>query len=295
MSYISKETRILIRKALKEDIGEGDVTTRLFVPPSLIGVARIDMKSKGIFAGSEVAREVFLAVDPRLKVKQFLKEGNSVSKSKKVMEIYGRVSSILKAERVALNFLAHLSGVATLTHRFVERVRGTRAKIYDTRKTTPLWRSLERRAVCAGGGRNHRFGLWDEILVKDNHWEAMWDLLNKTRCRYFFDRLKKLKHKHIPIEIEVDSFRELKHLFDGTVRINRVLLDNFSVRELKKAVQFVRKTHPKLLLEASGGINLTNVRQAAKTGVDRISIGALTHSAPALDFSLSLLKINHGA
>src|SRR3989338_1507779 len=173
MTRISKDSRILIRKALKEDIGRGDITTELLIPASLCGKARIHLKSKGILCGAPVAREVFLAVDPRLKVTQTLREGSRVSKRRHVMEIRGRFSSILKAERVALNFLAHLSGIATLTDRFVERVKGTRAKIFDTRKTTPLWRELEKYAIRSGGGRNHRFGLWDEVLVKDNHWLAM--------------------------------------------------------------------------------------------------------------------------
>ena len=287
MTRISKDSRILIRKALKEDIGRGDITTELLVPASLRGKACIHLKSKGILCGGPVAREVFLAVDPHLKVTQTLREGSRVSKRRHVMEIRGRFSSILKAERVALNFLAHLSGIATLTDRFAQRVKGTRAKIFDTRKTTPLWRELEKYAVRTGGGLNHRFRLWDEVLVKDNHWEAIWDLLEKTRCRYFSDRLKKLK-KSVPVEVEVDNLRELKHLLLGKMRVNCILLDNFSVWELKKAVRFVRGTHQRLLLEASGGINLANVRQVAKTGVDRISIGALTHSAPALDFSLSI-------
>ena len=275
MNRISKDIRILIRKALKEDIGSGDITTELLVPSSLRGRAQIDLKSKGIFSGGLVAREVFLAVDTGLKVNQTLRDGSRVSKPGKVMEIRGRISSILKAERVALNFLAHLSGIATLTNHFVRQAKGTRAKIFDTRKTTPLWRSLEKYAVRSGGGSNHRFGLWDEILVKDNHWQAIWHLLEKTHCRYFLDRLKKLK-RSIPIEIEVDNLRGLKHLISGKIRVNRILLDNFSIQDLKKAVAFVRRTHPQLLLEASGGISLKNVRQVAKTGVDRISIGALT-------------------
>ena len=297
MTRISKDSRILIRKALKEDIGRGDITTELLVPASLRGKARIHLKSKGILCGGPVAREVFLAVDPHLKVTQTLREGSRVSKRRHVMEIRGRFSSILKAERVALNFLAHLSGIATLTDRFAQRVKGTRAKIFDTRKTTPLWRELEKYAVRTGGGLNHRFRLWDEVLVKDNHWEAIRASLrggpqgrrSNLKLRDCFAALAMTaKNKRVPVEIEVDSFRELKHLLDGRIRIDRVLLDNFSVQQLRKAVAFVRHTHPKILLEASGGINLANVRQVAKTGVDRISIGALTHSAPALDFSLSI-------
>ena len=302
MNSLSKETRHLIRKALREDIGMRDVTTDLFVPSSLYGKASIVLKSKGTLCGGLIAKEVFLSVDPTLKVKQTVKEGSQISKLRKIMEIKGRLASILKAERTALNFLGHLSGVATLTYQFVQKIKGTRAHIYDTRKTTPLWRVLEKYAVRIGGGRNHRFGLFDEILVKDNHWEAMMPLLQKTKCRYFFDRLKKLKNSRIPIEIEVDNVKELKHLLDckkGTglinsqrpvpfLAINRILLDNFSISDLKKAVSEIRAFSRKIEIEASGGIHLSNVNQVAKTGVDRISIGALTHSAPSVDFSLEI-------
>ena len=292
MLKISNQTRSLIRKALREDIGREDVTTRLLVPRTLLGEACIEAKANGILCGGPVVREVFRAIDSRLRIKQKRLEGSYVSKGEKVFLIHGRIASILKAERVALNFLSHLSGVATLTQQFVKRLKGTRAKIYDTRKTTPLWRELEKYAVQSGGGNNHRFGLWDEILVKDNHWHAIYPLLEKTHCRYFNERFKsQMKRKKIPVEIEVGSLKELSHLLNGNSIADRILLDNFSLRHLKQAVRMVRKSHPQLLLEASGGVTLANVRQIAETGVDRISVGALTHSAPAFDFSLEIVRV----
>ncbi len=293
MFKISKETRFLICQALREDIGRGDITTEALVPRDLIGEAHIDIKQNGILCGGPVVLEVFYQIDPKLIVKQKVKDGKKVRKGQAVISIRGRVQSILKGERVALNFLGRFSGIATLTHEFATKIRGTHAGIFDTRKTTPLWRELEKYAVRSGGGKNHRFGLWDEVLVKDNHWVAIRELLEKTHCRYFGDRLKsKLKTRKIPIEIEVASLNELSHLLSGDFIPDRILLDNFSVRELKRAVQIAKRARQKVSLEASGGITLSNVREVAKTGVNRISVGTLTHSAPALDVSLALEKIN---
>ena len=292
MLNISNQTRLLIRKALREDIGREDITTRLLIPRMLSGEAYIEAKADGVLSGGSVVREVFHVVDPRLKIKQKYADGSRILKNKKVFFISGPIQSILKAERVALNFLSHLSGIATFTQQFAQKIKGTRANIYDTRKTTPLWRELEKYAVKTGGGENHRFGLWDEILVKDNHWRAIHRLLEKTHCSYFGDRLKAQRwNRRIPIEIEVGSLRELSHLLEGNFLPDRILLDNFSLHQLKQAVQMARRIHPKLSLEASGGVTLANVRQIAKTGVNRISVGALTHSAPALDFSLEIARV----
>ncbi|MBI4358602.1 MAG: nicotinate-nucleotide diphosphorylase [Candidatus Omnitrophica bacterium] len=340
MLKISNRLRSLIHQALHEDLGKGDITTNVFIPAALRGEAFIKAKAEGVLCGGFVVREVFRAVDPHLKVLEKMKDGARVSKGQIVLVIRGRVVSILKAERVALNFLSHLSGIATLTRIFVLKAKGTRAKIYDTRKTTPLWRELEKCAVKTGGGENHRFGLWDEVLVKDNHWRAMRRLLEKTHCRYFKERLvgaglvpahgrpfakilaksvrtnlaafclpeqQKLlcgtaplcggqgaplqKRRRIPVEVEVESLAELVHLLEADVRLDRILLDNFAVSDLKKAVLLVRKANPEIKLEASGGITLKNVKAVAQTGVHRISIGALTHSASSLDFSLVLSKL----
>ncbi len=286
MLKISKEIRFLICQALREDIGTGDITTEALVPRGLTGEASIDVKQSGVLCGGPVVLEVFRQIDPKLVIKQKVKDGKKVRKGQAVIFIRGRVQSILKGERVALNFLGRLSGISTLTHEFSKRIRGNKAKIFSTRKTTPLWRELEKYAIRSGGGKNHRFGLWDEVLVKDNHWVVL--KLSPRKLR----NLAMARRRKIPIEIEVANLKELKGLLSGDFCPDRILLDNFSVRELKKAVQIVKHMQPKILLEASGGITLSNVREVAKTRVDRISIGALTHSAPALDVSLTLEKIN---
>ena len=292
MFKISSQSRSLVRQALREDIGTGDITTDALVPSAFVGEARIEAKASGILCGGPVVLEVFRLVDPRLKIERKVSDGARVSKGKSAFVIRGRVASILKGERVALNFLSHLSGIATLTNQFVSNTKRTRAEIYDTRKTTPLWRELEKYAVRCGGGQNHRLGLWDEVLVKDNHWYAIRPLLEKTRCRYFGDRLKsQLKGKKIPVEVEAADLKELSHLLEADFHMDRILLDNFSVPQLRQAVHLVRRSHNRILLEASGGVTLANVCQIAKAGVDRISVGALTHSAPALDFSLNLGRV----
>lgn len=300
---ITKEVRSLLKKALGEDLGPGDITTRTLIPKNQKGEAVIVAKESGVFCGGKLVQEIFRLQDPALKVKLHVAEGSRVQKGKRTVTIRGRVPPILEAERVALNFLGHLSGVSTLTRAFVEKTKGTHAKIFDTRKTTPLWRELEKYAVRCGGGENHRFGLWDEILVKDNHWKAIWAILDQTKCRYFGQRLRPLlKRRKIPVEVEVRSLKELAHLLEGTFVPDRVLLDNFSIPALKRSVLFVRgvnfvlrkhyRIHRKLpLLEASGGVTLENVHRIAQTGVDRISVGSLTHSAPALDFSLKLAEV----
>ncbi len=287
---LSVRVRNLIRESLREDIGREDVTTRLLVPDNLEGEAYIEAKEKGIFCGGHVAKEVFLQVDPHLKISQKVLDGYSLSQGRKVLILKGKIFSILKAERVALNFLGRLSGIATLTRAYVQSIRGTKAKIYDTRKTIPLWRELEKYAVKCGGGENHRFGLWDEILVKDNHWVSIRKMMEKNHRGYFAKRLSEAGHR-MPIQIEVDDLKQVKDLLKDDVIPHRILLDNFSISNLKKAVSIVNKSHSHVLLEASGGITLKNVRKVAKTGVQRISIGALTHSASSIDFSLAVSKI----
>lgn len=297
---ISSQTRFLIKQALREDIGRGDVTSQTFIRSNLIGDATIYARATGIMCGGPVIKEVFHALDRRLKVAQMVREGSRISNGRKLFVVRGRVRSILKAERVALNFLGHLSGIATVTNKYVSKTKGTKAKIYDTRKTTPLWREIEKYAVRIGGGENHRFGLWDEVLVKDNHWHAMHKLLVSTRCRYFGERLRPLlRRQRIPVEIEVRSFGEVSHLLEGTLPIDRVLLDHFSLGDLRRTVSYVRKIFQqdgrrskRPLLEASGNIHLRDVRKVAQTGVDRISVGALTHSAPSFDVSLTVGRVS---
>ena len=288
---LTQTTKRLIHEALKEDIGTGDLTTRLLVPNSLKGEALILSNSAGILCGGPVVKEVFRVIDPGLRLKQFVPEGGSFRKGEPLFLLRGKIPSILKGERVSLNFLARLSGIATLTKTYVVRVKGTQAKIYDTRKTTPAWRELEKYAVRSGGGQNHRFGLWDEILVKDNHWFAVEKVTKKDPRKHFDQKLSKTAKK-IPVEIEIDNLGQLKHLLAGKFLPHRILLDNFTLGDLKKAVHLVKKVKKKISIEASGGITLQNLRQVAKTGVHRISVGALTHSAPAVDLSLAIKKIN---
>ncbi|OGW89251.1 MAG: nicotinate-nucleotide diphosphorylase (carboxylating) [Omnitrophica bacterium RIFCSPLOWO2_01_FULL_50_24] len=292
MLRITPHIRSLIRETLKEDIGSGDVTTSALIPRNLRGEALICVKHDGVLCGGAVVKEVFCLLDRRVNVIQTVPDRSQVKKGKKVFVIRGQVSSILKGERVALNFLGHLSGIATLTAQFVRRTRGTGAEIVDTRKTIPLWRALEKYAVRCGGGVNHRFGLWDEVLVKDNHWNAIYSKLEKSRCRYFGVRLRPLLRRcRIPVELEVAHMKSLLHLIEGPYLPDRILLDHFSVRVLRQAVRAVRQSVPKSrrpLLEASGNVHLGNVLAIARTGVDRISIGMLTQSAPALDVSLTL-------
>ena len=254
MFKISSHTRSLIRQALREDIGGRDLTTDAFVPSSLTAEAYITVKGKGVLSGGPVVREVFRCVDPGLRLEQLVRDGAQVAPGRKVFKIRGRAASILKGERVALNFLGRLSGIATLTHQFVRQVRGTRADILDTRKTTPLWRELEKYAVRSGGGQSHRSGLWDGVLVKDNHWIALRPVLERKGCRYFERRLAELARsmrgrKKKIIQVEVQSIKGLKHLLETSFCPPLILLDNFSVSELKRAVEIVhhRLTIPRLL------------------------------------------------
>lgn len=296
MFHLSKRTRLLIRKALREDIGRGDVTTRAIIPFHLMGGARIVAKASGMMCGGPVVAEVFRAVDSRLKIAQRVHDGSRIAKGGEVFVIQGRIASILKAERVALNFLGRLSGIATLTRRYVEQTKGTRARIFDTRKTTPLWREIEKYAVRCGGGHNHRQGLFDEVLIKDNHWKAIWHLLDESRCRYFGAKMGPLiRRARIPVEVEVDNVRSLEHLLEGPLFPDRILLDHFTISQLRKAVSIARKCPRQIELEASGNISPANVRAIAKTGVQRISVGAITHSAPVLDVSLQIRWVDRRA
>ena len=264
--------RARVRQALKEDAGAGDATSRLLVPSSARGRAVILAREAGIFCGRPVLEKVFRLTDRRLRARFAVGEGKPFKKNQTVLRLEGPVQAILKAERLALNFLAHLSGIATLTRCYVDKTRGTRARILDTRKTTPGWRDLEKYAVKCGGGENHRFGLYDAVLVKENHRR--------------FGRLKNLKRLGGKFEIEVRNQKELEEALALKPAI--ILFDNYLPAKLKLAVRFARKKSPKTKLEASGGVKLSNVRAFAKTGVDRISVGALTHSPAAVDFSLLL-------
>jgi len=272
----------IVRDALREDIGRGDITSRSTVSKNTQAKARIVFKQAGVACGLPVVKEVFKAVDAKLRVKLRAKEGSSVKRGRVVAVIEGPARSLLAAERTALNFLGRLSGIATLTRQFADKVKGAKAKIYDTRKTTPLLRELEKYAVRIGGGVNHRMGLWDQVLIKENH-QAV------ASSQLLADSLKRLG-KRMKIEIEVRNLRELKDALKAKPDI--ILLDNMSVAQVKKAVELRRRftLHASRFtaLEVSGGITLKNVRKYAKTGIERISVGALTHSAPAIDVSMKI-------
>lgn len=265
--------------ALAEDIGSGDLTSRYFVAAECRS-ARIFSKEPAVAAGVETAAEVFRRVDPGIEIKELRGSGNRLEKNESVMEIRGAVASILTAERVALNFIQHLSGIATLTRRFVDAVAGLKVRILDTRKTTPGLRALEKAAVVAGGGMNHRFGLYDMVMVKDNHLAAATRLDNLQRAIQRF-RQEKPGYR---VELEADTLDQVRR-FLTLVGVDVILLDNMRPAEMAEAVQL---GGGRLQFEASGGVTLESVAEIAATGVDFISVGALTHSAPAVDFSLEL-------
>jgi nicotinate-nucleotide pyrophosphorylase (carboxylating) len=272
----------LIDAALREDLGDGsDITTALFVPENARAHGRIVPREKAVIAGTETAAEVFRRVDPRLKISIEICDGTAVLGGETILEVRGVARSILTAERVALNFLQRLSGIATLTREFVDAVGKNPARILDTRKTTPGLRALEKAAVVAGGGQNHRFGLFDKILVKDNHLALQGDLAKLAEVI----RVAKTQEPSREIEVEADSLEQVRALV-GIDGIDVILLDNMPTSEMREAIALGRKRNIKF--EASGGVNLKTVRRIAATGVDYISVGALTHSARAIDISLDL-------
>jgi len=271
----------IVDLALAEDLGHGDVTSEALIPPELRGKAFILARAGGVLAGGEVVRRVFIKVDPSLKFEKLLKDGAKVKPGDIVASIFGRVISILRAERTALNFLGRLSGIATYTAQFVAETKGLRAKISDTRKTTPGLRYLEKYAVRLGGGQNHRLHLGSAILIKDNHLTALRSL--GVSLKDIVARAKQRAPKGLTVEVEVGTIDEALEAVEGGADI--IMLDNMSPDEIQR-VKGLIPGH--IETEASGGITLANVRAVARAGVDIISIGALTHSAPALDFSLEL-------
>ncbi|MEP6955791.1 MAG: carboxylating nicotinate-nucleotide diphosphorylase [Chthoniobacterales bacterium] len=273
-----------ITAALAEDVGSGDITTEYFVAPTLQALGRIVARERTIVAGAETAAEVFRRVDPKLYVEILQPDGSALLGSETILEIRGAACSILTGERVALNFLQRLSGIATLTRQFVEGVGKSSAKILDTRKTTPGLRALEKAAVRAGGGENHRFGLFDMVLVKDNH------LLAGTGFGSVAAAIQRVRQERpdVRIELEADDLEQVRAFLemDG---IDVILLDNMPPAQMREAVALGKKKGIKF--EASGGVTLKNIRQVAGTGVDYVSVGAITHSARALDMSLELTHV----
>ena len=272
-----------VAAALKEDIGDSDVTTDFFVPETLHATGRIIAREKAIVAGTGAAAEVFRQVDPATDIQISRHDGDEVADGDVIIEVRGLARSILKAERVALNFLQRLCGIATLTREFVNAIGNHSAKILDTRKTTPGLRALEKAAVVAGGGVNHRFGLYDMVLIKDNHLAALGGLSS------FADRIRRLRQErpNIRIEVEAEDLEQARAFveLDG---IDVILLDNTTPAQIREALALRRNN---LKFEASGGITLKNVKRVAATGVDYISIGALTNAAPAIDIGLEMTHV----
>jgi nicotinate-nucleotide pyrophosphorylase (carboxylating) len=272
------EADSLIRAALAEDVGEGDWTTLWTVPEEARAAARILAKSNGVVAGLEVVRRVFEIVDPSLTVELLKSDGDPVRPAEPVVRLQGSARSILTAERVALNFLQQLSGVATTTRAYVDAVAGTGARILDTRKTTPGMRTLEKAAVRAGGGSNHRYGLHDMVLIKENHIAAAGGIGRAVAA------VRRENGRGLAIEVEATNLAEVEQAIRAGV--DRVLFDNMPLPMLTEAISQVRQSGLGMETEASGGITLATVRPVAETGVDFVSVGALTHSPPALDLSL---------
>lgn len=272
--------RDLIAAALAEDAGEGDVTSRYFIPSDQRGRARIVARQRLIVSGMGPAADVFHAVDPRLVVRPALADGDAAESGSLILHVEGAMRSLLVAERTALNFLQHLSGIATITRRFADAIAGTRAVILDTRKTLPGWRILEKAAVRHGGGSNHRMGLHDAVLVKDNHIAAA--KAAGLDLGAIVGRIRN-ENPNMPIQFEADTLDQVREFV--ALGVDAILLDNMSFDELRRAVAIVAG---RCRTEASGGVNLETVRPIAETGVDSISVGALTHSSLAADISMEL-------
>jgi nicotinate-nucleotide pyrophosphorylase (carboxylating) len=268
----------VVRGALEEDIGPGDVTTLCTVPPDAMLDGQLIAKQAGIIAGFEVAQLTFTLLDARARLNPCLKSGDPVKPGQLIATLSGPGYALLSGERVALNFIQRMSGIATLTRRFVEAVRGTSAIILDTRKTAPGLRVVDKWAVRLGGGQNHRFGLYDMVLIKENHIAVAEGSVTEAVAR-----VRARDRRQLDIEVEVRNLAELREALG--LKVQRILLDNMTIDEMREAVQLAEGRIP---LEASGNITLENVAAVAETGVDYISVGALTHSVQALDISLLL-------
>lgn len=274
---IPLEVREFIASALREDLGTGDITSSLTIPEEQTSFAELIAKEDFVLAGLPFAEQAFLLVDSGTEFDAMAAEGSEVKKGSKIAMLKGRTRGLLAAERVSLNILQRLSGVATLTREFVKAVEGLDAAIFDTRKTTPGMRFMEKYAVRMGGGRNHRMGLYDAVLIKDNHIEAAGGVGKAVALARAVKSLKK------EIEVEVENIGQLGDALEAGANV--IMLDNMSLEDVRKAVELGKG---KALLEVSGGVTLDNVRRMAETGVDMISVGALTHSAPAVDISMEV-------
>ncbi len=268
-----------IDNALKEDIGDGDYTSLACIPESSIGTAQLLVKEKGVIAGVEVARKVFQRLDPSAQMNIFLGDGEHVADTNIAFSITGKVLCLLQAERLVLNIMQRMSGIATKTHKYVKELEGLHTRVLDTRKTTPGMRLLDKQAVRIGGGKNHRVGLFDMILIKDNHIDFAGGIEQAIKKTH--DYLDKLG-KDLAIEIEARNLEDVKEMI-RIGKINRIMLDNFNIEQTKIAVQLI---NGEFETESSGMINLNNIREYAECGVDYISVGALTHQIKSLDMSL---------
>ncbi len=280
----TQAAQTLIDLALAEDLGTaGDRTSQALLPTNWPGQAVITARSAGVVAGMPLVEMTLASLDPLLRVNPLASDGDRIQPGQPLAQCSGPMRSLLSAERTALNFLQRLSGIASLTRQFLDAVAGLNVAILDTRKTTPGWRRLEKYAVRVGGGSNHRFGLYDAIMIKDNHLAALASTHNAI------DEALRRAHAHgdgVPIILEVDDLTQLQKVLRCADRPDIILLDNMSFDQLREAVALRNAHAPDILLEASGGVNLHTVRRIAETGVDRISVGALTHSAVALDIGL---------
>ncbi len=278
--------RAHVEAALEDDRARDDLTSALMISPGLEGEAVLRAGAPGILAGTLPATLAFRQLSPKLSARALLRDGSRLKRGTAVLRVRGPRARILSGERTALNYLMHLSGVATLTARYLAALRGTGVTLLDTRKTTPLMRVLEKMAVASGGGTNHRMGLHDAVLIKENHVRAAGSItaaVERIRAG-----LKRRGLPHVPIEIEVQSEREVREV--ASLPVNRVMLDNFSPARVKAAVRILREARPSVQIEVSGGIHLVTIRRFALPGVDFISVGALTHSAPALPLSMDWIK-----
>jgi nicotinate-nucleotide pyrophosphorylase (carboxylating) len=277
MTIKKSDIHKIISTALKEDIQTGDVTTNLIIPSAQKGSAYFMAKEDGIIAGLPIAKEVFKMFDKKIVWKNFVKEGSFIKRGTRLAEVKGSLRTLLSCERTALNLLQRISGIATLTYVYVDAVKNTNAKILDTRKTAPGLRLLDKYAVKTGGGTNHRFGLYDMVLIKDNHIKAAGSIEKAV------DKIKTRLKKKIKIEVETTNIDEVRAAIKANVDI--IMLDNMTIKAMKDSVKIIGE---KIKTEASGNVNLNTVRAIAETGVDFISIGALTHSVKALDISMKI-------
>jgi nicotinate-nucleotide pyrophosphorylase (carboxylating) len=282
LTVLPPGTAELIELALKEDIGDGDHSALSTIPADARGAARLLIKADGVLAGMDLARSIVQRFDPELNLRPFMEDGARVNVGDVAFTLMGPARSILTIERLVLNFMQRMSGIATLTHRYVEAVEGTGCRVLDTRKTTPGMRALEKWAVRIGGGHNHRNGLYDMIMIKDNHADFAGGIPQAIAAAHAYLTMKGMD---LPIEVETRNMKEVEQVL-VTGGVDRIMLDNFTPEQLKVAVDRIAGRYE---TEASGGINLSTIRSYAVTGVDMISVGALTHSVPSLDLSLKAL------